>query len=104
MINSRRIGRRIAALRLEKGWHGLECAKRIGISGSTLSYLEKGDFMTLRPCFFDICMVFSIQMEDLLKECVDRRDLDDFLNNNRDRHVRPSTMVNLKESNNVKGD
>lgn len=68
------IGKVLKEKRLEKGWSLLELSNKLNkrITRQTLFHYENGETKIRRNVFIDICNVYCIEPDDLLKEIMSR--------------------------------
>lgn len=67
---NRVIGEVLKKKRLEKGWSLLELSRKLNnkISRQTLFHYENGETKIRRNIFVDLCKIFGVEPDDLLKE------------------------------------
>lgn len=68
------IGNVLKEKRLEKGWSLLELARKMNnkITRQTLFHYENGETKIRRNIFIEICKVYCVEPDELLKEIMDK--------------------------------
>lgn len=68
------IGNVLKEKRLEKGWSLLELARKMNnkITRQTLFHYENGETKIRRNIFIEICKVYRVEPDELLKEIMDK--------------------------------